>query len=178
MKMLKRVSLDEVVAQFRSEHSADKAYEVNTNADAEISLAYADELLHEWHKVLLTRSDVLRVILPWHESEDGNTKLIPKSGLTVAQAVNKFAAVKDIYAIESPVCWNKIVRMGQSRFTPLFLSTKAIDTCHYNDLDMKEGLVHLDGLHRMLAWELHGRLAENMPIKAYIAGDIQQMYLP
>lgn len=135
----------------------------------------ADTQLRQWNKVLLGRQDILRVTLPWHISEGGNVKLVPKSGLTVEQAVKKLSSIKDRYAKESPVCWNKIFRTDRTRFSPIFLSTKAITAPYYagyTELEIKAGLVHLDGLHRMVAWELNGLLADSVQVEAYVAGNL------
>lgn len=173
MKTLMKVEFDEVLAQFRLEHDANREHEVNTNLDSEMSLVLANQLLHKWSKVLLGREDILRVILPWHLSCGGNIHLVPKSGLSVEQAAKKLASMKDSYAQESPVCWSKIVRMSRLKFQPLFLSTQAITHEDYAELDTKKGLIHLDGLHRMIGWELHGLLADNAQVEAYVAGDLK-----
>ncbi|CAC5339788.1 MULTISPECIES: DUF6309 family protein [Planktothrix] len=175
MKIVMKVEFDEVLAQFRSEHHADREHEANTNRQAEEILVCADVQLRQWSKVFLGRQDILRVTLPWHISEGGNIKLIPKSGLTVEQAVEKLSSMKDRYAKESPVCWNKIWRTDRTQFLPIFLSTKAITAPYYagyTELDITEGLVHLDGLHRMIAWELNGLLTDNAQVEAYVAGNL------
>ena len=176
MKILKKVEFNEVLSQFHAEHDLTRDHHANTNRAAEKILVCADTELQEWTKVLVTREDILRVILPWHIGCGGKIHLVPKSGLTVKQVVEKLSQIKDSYAQESPVCWNKIVRMSQTQFTPLFLSTQVVtsapDYAGYKELHIKEGLIHLDGLHRMISWELNGRLADNLLLEAYIAGDL------
>lgn len=88
MKILMKVEFDEVIRQFHSEHDVDAEFEANTNFWAERLLLLADTELGEWSKVLLSREDILQVILPMHECYGGiNTNLTPNSGFTVKQAV-------------------------------------------------------------------------------------------
>jgi len=170
-----KVNFSEVLTQFRFYHSGNKEHEKNTNNYAEKSLIIANELLKEWYKVSLKRKDILQVILPWHESEGGKAKLIPKTGLTVAKTVEKLRALEDSYKQESPICWNKIFTMSKVSFTPIFLVTQAINTEEYKSLDIKRGLIHLDGLHRMISWELNNLLTENVSIETYIAGPLNHL---
>lgn len=170
MKILMKVEFDEVMRQFYLEHDVNKEHEANTNIYAEKLLMLADAELLEWSKVLLSREDILQIILPMHECYGGiNTNLIPKSGLTVKQAVEMLSSIKDSYAKNYLVCWDKIMRKESFRFTPLFLSSKTTSHEEYAEID-KEGLVHLDGWHRMIGWELNGLLANDAQVEAYVAG--------
>jgi Family of unknown function (DUF6309) len=170
MEILARVDVEEVVKKFRSEHSADTLHEANTNSDAEMRLMRAEALLGRWGKVVLNRSDVRSIILPWHVSEGGGIALVPQFGLTVAQAAAKLLPMTDRYAAESPVCWTKLLRACTAPLSAVFLSTKAIDVPDYEQLQTAEGLVHLDGLHRLVSWELNGLLTTSARVEAYIAG--------
>jgi hypothetical protein len=171
MKIIEKVSFEEVLKQFRAEHDADHPHEVNTNADAEESLQRAQILFGEWHRVSLTREDILQVRLPWHLSCGGDMELVPKTGLSVQETVEKLSNVKIQFKDSCPVCFNKLQRMQYLPFTPLFLSTQALDTEDYNELTIKSGLIHLDGLHRMIGWELHGLFINNPLIEAYLASN-------
>lgn len=169
MRILASAGFDEVLARFRAEHSCDSAHEANTNSDAEAHLFRAQELFGHWQRVMLTREDVRSIVLPWHLSEGGATALVPKTGLTVADAVAELEPIAARYAGDSPVCWAKIERMRTAPPSPVFLSAPAIDGRDYDGLATKDGLTHLDGLHRLLSWELHGVLAGGAEVEAYVA---------
>ncbi|MGH3522765.1 MAG: DUF6309 family protein, partial [Mycobacterium sp.] len=170
MRVLAAVTFDEVLQRFYQEHALDRAHDANTNGEAEQHLRNAAALLRQWSRVLMGRRDVLGVMLPWHLSEGGDRELIPKSGLTVAAAARRLRSTGRQHARANPTCWGKLSWQSTSPWTPLFLSTHAIDTLDYEELQVKDGLTHLDGLHRMLAWELHNRLPEDDRIEAYVAG--------
>ncbi|MGH3932278.1 MAG: DUF6309 family protein, partial [Pseudonocardiaceae bacterium] len=170
MKVLAAVTFDDVLRRFYQEHALDRAHEANTNSEAEQHLRNADALLGQWSRVLLGRRDILGVMLPWHLSEGGSRELVPKSGLTVASAARRLRSESRQHAAANPTCWGKLAWQQRSPLTPLFLSTRAIGTVDYEDLSVKDGLTHLDGLHRMLAWELFDRLPEDDRIEAYVAG--------
>ena len=171
-----KVILSEVLTPFYLHNNLSRDSHIsNTNNHAKNNLLLADELLKEWYKVNLRREDLLKVILPWHLSEGGEIELVPKSGLTVEKAVEKLKKLKKDYKEKSKVCWGKIEFAKKSQFTPIFLSTKAIDTEDYKGLETKEGLIHLDGLHRMVSWELNNLLDSNKTVEAYIAGTKKQI---
>ena len=172
MKILRKVTFDEVLEHFHAKHPIDADYRVNTNQDAENALVMATQLFHEWNSVLLERRDILNVILPWHLGCKGRLTLVPKSGLTVEQTVKKLTAMQDSFCHENPVCWDKIVRMKHSESTCLFLSTQAIPHAHYSEINIQGDLVHLDGLHRMVSWEFHGMLDDGAQVEAYVAGKL------
>ncbi len=170
MNIIRKVTFDQVLEQFRLEHPIDAVYEENTNQEAEELLIMAEQLFPEWNNVLLQRQDILHIILPWHIGCNGKLTLVPKSGLTVEQAVKKLIKIQDAYTQENPVCWNKITRMRHSEFTPLFLSTQPIPNEDYSEINIPGNLFHLDGLHRMVSWEFHGMLNDSVQVKAYVAG--------
>ena len=167
---IESLRFDEVMTRFHLEHDADRAHESNTNQATEGLLGLADAQLGGWSRVLLGRRHLRSVILPWHESEGGDIKLVPKTGLRVVEAARKIAAMRELYAQQSQVCWRKIERAARVPRAAVFLSTRAIDSEHYAELETKDGLVHLDGLHRMIAWELDGLLAEDELLEAFVAG--------
>jgi hypothetical protein len=170
MRVLAAVTFNEVLRRFYQEHALDRAHEANSNGEAERHLRNADAMLHQWSRVLMGRRDVLGVMLPWHLSEGGDRELIPKSGLTVAAAARRLRSVGRQHARMNPTCSAKLAWQSRSPLTPLFLSTHAIGTVDYEKLQVKDGLTHLDGLHRMLAWELHNRLPDDDQVEAYVAG--------
>jgi hypothetical protein len=170
MRILAALDFEEVMQQFRGEHATGSAHEANTNGDGELHLLRAEALLGCWKKVLLGRAEIRSVVLPWHLSEGGGVPLVPKSGLSVAQAAATMRPMIERYATANPVCWRKMTRMRAAPFTPVYLSTEAVDVPQYSELETKHGLIHLDGLHRLVSWELHGLLTDETGVVAYVAG--------
>lgn len=170
MRVLERVGFEQVLQRFRRDHAVDREHEANTNGDGESHLFLADALLGEWSRVLVGPRHLRGVVLPWHESEGGDIALVPKTGLRVADAARRLGAMRSDYSRKSPVCWRKLERLAAAPPTSIFLSTRAIAGEDYADLSIKEGLIHLDGLHRMIAWALDERLSEHALVEAYIAG--------
>jgi hypothetical protein len=172
MLYIRKVTFDQVLKQFWLEHPLDATHEKNTNQEAEELLIIAEKLFHEWSSVLLDRQDILHTILPWHLGCNGKMTLVPKSGLTVQQTVKRLIKIQDIYSQENIVCSHKVAKMKHSEFTPLFLSTQPIFHEDYSEINIPGNLFHLDGLHRMVSWEFHGMLKENVQVQAYIAGKL------
>ena len=170
MKLLERLDFEQVLRGFYAEHGLDSDHEANTNSDGEMHLQRAEALLGRWGRVRLSSDEVRNVVLPWHLSERGALPLVPKSGLTVAQAADVVRASRRRYAAANPVCWRKLARMRTEPITPVYLSTSAIDAPDYSELDVRHGLIHLDGLHRLVSWELDGRLNDGGGVVAYVAG--------
>lgn len=171
MRVLEAVTFEAVMSHFGREHLYDEEDESNSNDEAETHIRNAQLTLRGlWHRVLLEGTEVLDVVLPWHLGEDGEVELIPKTGLTVAAAASRLAAAGASYARTNPLCALKLARQTHARPRPLFLSTRAVPGRDYEALTVRAGLIHLDGLHRMLAWELAGRLVPGRWIEAYVAG--------
>ncbi|GII91701.1 DUF6309 family protein [Sinosporangium siamense] len=171
MKIEAKVPFEVVLKRFHETHLQDLEHEANTNVEAEEHVRNSDAMLGTWSRVSLSRQDILGVILPWHTGEEGGEfELISKAGLTVADTIALLHAKSDSYPVTNPGCWTKLRWLAAAPFTPLFLSTKAVTGVDYEELTVTEGLIHLDGLHRMLAWELWGRLPEEETIEAYLSG--------
>ncbi|MFD7224852.1 DUF6309 family protein [Streptomyces sp. NPDC056730] len=182
MRVIAAVPFASVLDTFVRAHPLDRAHEANTNDEAEEHIRNAELSLGSWRRVLLDRDDLLRVVLPWHLGEGGERELIPKSGLTVAEAVARLDAVAGpdaaggAYARTNPVCARKLDALAAAPFTPLFLSTRAVPGIDYAGLVVREGLIHLDGLHRALAWERAGRLTAGTRIEAFLAYEEGRAY--
>ncbi|MFI7287714.1 DUF6309 family protein [Streptomyces anulatus] len=171
MKILETVSYDALMRSFDREHPYDPCDEANSNDEAAAHIHDAQRVLGgRWHRVLLEGPEVLDVVLPWHLGEDGDVELIPPTGLTVAAAAARLAALDATYTHSNPLCAFKLARQTRAPARPLYLSTRAMPTRDYAALTVREGLVHLDGLHRMLAWHRGGLLAPGRWVEAYVAG--------
>ncbi|MEV0530543.1 DUF6309 family protein [Kitasatospora sp. NPDC050463] len=173
VEVLGSATFAEVRSVYLRNHSAEQAHEANTNQDGEENLRRADELLGSWWRVRLARTEVLGVVLPWHLSEGGGIELVPRSGLTVRQAVDRVRAGGRTWAGANPVCAAKLALLKQAPLTPVYLSTAPVPHSDYSDLLVREGLIHLDGLHRMVAWELARRLPRGEWLDAFVAGDVR-----
>ncbi|MEW1724466.1 DUF6309 family protein [Streptomyces sp. NPDC093109] len=152
------VTFDEVLTAFRRDHPAARDHEANTNQEAENMLSLADQIFGTWSKARLSRAEIRAVILPWHLSEGGAYALVPRTGLTIGQAADLLRSRAAELAAANPRCTAKIDRFRDSPFTSVYFSREPVPHSDYADLRTGEGLVHLDGLHRLLAWELAGRL--------------------
>lgn len=164
---------DDVLRRFRATHPVDDDMSRNANAYAEGVLDLATRQLGgTWHRVALDREDVLATVLPWHTGEGGDRVLVDPAGTTVAEAVASLSSWEGRYAASNPVCSGKLDWHAAADPTPLFLSTRALDHPFYARLEHKDALTHLDGLHRMLAWALAGRLPDEPRLEAYLAGPL------
>ncbi|MFF0449613.1 DUF6309 family protein [Streptomyces sp. NPDC004609] len=171
MKVLEAVTFDALMGIFGRDHPYDPDDEANSNDEAETHIRNAELILGgRWHRVRLEGTEVLGIVLPWHLGEDGEVELIPKTGLTVAEAAARLTALGTSYAVTNPRCGLKLARQTGAPPRPLFLSTRAVPGEDYDALTTREGLIHLDGLHRMLAWQQAGLLAPGRWVTAYVAG--------
>lgn len=171
MKVLAAVTFDALLGLFGRDHPYDPDDEANSNHEAEGHLRNAELTLGgRWHHVLLEGSEVLDIVLPWHLGEGGEVELIPKTGLTVAAAAARLGALGTSYAGTNPLCGIKLAHQTQAEPKPLFLSTRPVPGPDYEEMTIRQGLIHLDGLHRMLAWQLAGQLVPGRWVQAYIAG--------
>ncbi|MFE2938830.1 DUF6309 family protein [Streptomyces sp. NPDC059255] len=169
MRVVASVTFETVQRRFARAHPLELTHEANTNDEAEEHILHAQHTLGAWQRVVLDRDDLLRIVLPWHLGEGGERELVPASGLTVGQAVARLRELGDTYARTNPVCARKLDRMTTAPFSALFLSARAVPGVDYAGLVVREGLIHLDGLHRALAWERAGRLTPGTRIEAFLA---------
>lgn len=171
MRVLEAVRFEAIMELFEKEHPFDPSDQANSNDEAEGHIRNAElEQRGRWHRVLLEGPEVRNVVLPWHLGEDGEVELIPRTGLTVAEAVDRLTSLNSSYARTNPLCASKLDRQGTADRLALFLTTRAVRGRDYESLAVREGLIHLDGLHRMLAWSMAGHLEPGNWFEAYVAG--------
>ncbi|MFE6054156.1 DUF6309 family protein [Kitasatospora sp. NPDC056446] len=178
MEIVTAVAYAEVHDAYLRDHPIDRAHEANSNMYGEQNLERADGIPGGWWRVRLSRADVLGIMLPWHLSEGGELELVPRSGLTVGEAADRIRAAGAAWTAANPVCAAKLRLLRSAPFTPVYLSTAPVDHSDYGDLSVRAGLIHIDGLHRMLAWELAGRLPGRAALDGYLAGDPEAAATP
>lgn len=169
----KLVSFEEVLFAFDKEHNQQNG----SNSWARNALVEANKKFSgKWRKIKLKRKQILQIVLPHHLGEEGEIELVPKTGLNVKATINKLKSIPS-YKIKNPKCWEKIEYLETKPFSPIFLSTLAIDWDDYKNITMPGAgnFFHLDGLHRLISWGLEGRFNSRRylfsnKIIAYIAG--------
>jgi hypothetical protein len=180
MKIIRKVEISEVLSSFDKEHQASDG----TNSWARTMIENANHKFNgEWHLAELSRREVLRVLLVWHCDPEDGLELIPKEGMSVEEVTEHLRKIEDEYRKRNSDCYEKIKKFSKNNFSTLFLSIEPIKgygVQQYDDLQYRKGsLVHLDGLHRLIAWALAGRLGfldylfSKEKINAFIAGPIK-----
>lgn len=129
------------------------------------NLILADRSAADWVLVRLKHQEVLGIVLPWHEV--GGIELVPPAGCTLAEALDRLGELERLYRKASPHFWETIEILERADLSPIFLSTSPIESEDYARIT-RTGLIHLDGLHRLLAWGRSGRL-DGVEIEAYVA---------
>lgn len=172
MKIIKKASFEEVLAVHDKEHSSSASVKWARKA-----LTQADNFLKSWNLVELDQNDILNsIILMWHKGEvdDDEINLVPPEGASVIDTLTRFKEIESFYRNKRPGCYAKIMQLKNSPFTPIFLSSVPISSIgdeHSGMTNYKSGnLVHLDGLHRLIAWNIAGRIDKNISLTAYLAG--------
>jgi hypothetical protein len=151
MKILnKDVDLDEVLSCYDRENQGSASFVWAKGLLTQKSQESGDR----WTLVLLSKEDILNVLLPDHRHPRENPNvLIPKPGMTVSAAA---ARVKDITQ-ETGLCWENIHSHKDRDFSQLHIF-----------LQYQNGVfLNLDGLHRLLAWAVFEKKKE---IRAYVLG--------
>jgi len=106
--------------------------------------------------------------------EKSAVQLIPETGLTVVQAIERYKSLKD-YGSTNPLCWQTIEYVKSST-TDIYLSSRPLGTDDFRPLNRFEfpHLFALDGLHRSIARGIAGNYTEQelrmKPVNAFIAG--------
>ncbi|MFD8679400.1 DUF6309 family protein [Streptomyces sp. NPDC059641] len=169
--MLETLPFEAVLRRFAEDHTYDAEDRTNFNDRAERHLLSARrDMPGRWRRLLLEGPEVGKAVLPWHAGEGGQAELVPATGLTVFEAVDRLAALGASYERSNPLCSLKIARQRRAAPLPLFLSTRPVSGPDHDSLTTRQGLIHLDGLHRMLAWATSGRLVPGRWFEAYVAG--------
>jgi len=113
------------------------------------ALEIANTQFGDWTKVLLPPDDLGNIMLSRH---DHSVNLVPPFGSSVSEALKKLDRLD-----HSSECYRRIQQFSDPRTSAIFLSVAPINDPHYPDyrglVDRRyQGLTHLDGLHRLIAW--------------------------
>ncbi|MGQ4271541.1 DUF6309 family protein [Nocardiopsis changdeensis] len=169
MRTFEALTTDDVVRRFLDAHPGTDAVSRSGNEYVEGVLRLAGEQRGgRWYRAVLTGDDIAGILLPWHAGEYGEREPVPPAGATVAEAAATLREWREDYHRTNPDCWGRLSWMAAAPHGPLFLSDGAVDHPYYERMERREGLTHLDGLHRMLAWTLWERLPDE--VEAYVAG--------
>jgi hypothetical protein len=144
MMISKRVTFAQVQQIFRAENrKANDSYPEDCLARAERQFS------GEWYEGTLSPSAVLEIKLPWNVEFE-----IPRSGLTVAEAL----------MLPRVLNWQPRV---YSDSHVLLSVAPVIGIAEYDGMQAFKGrLIHLDGLHRLLAWAK----VRKPEVKMFVAG--------
>ncbi len=151
MEILKKdVELKEVLSCYERKNQGSRSFDY-----ARGLLAQADrDVGGGWTLVLLSKGDILNIMLPDHRHPTENPNvLIPKPGMVVSAAA---ARVRELTQ-ETGLCWENIHSHKDRDFSQVHIFLRFQDG----------GLKNLDGLHRLLAWVIFEREEE---IAAYVVG--------
>jgi hypothetical protein len=147
------VAFNEVLGRFECENRESKSFGW---ARGELVKANGETGIN-WTLVLLSREDILSIMLP-HHCHPPQITLIPKMGLDVAAA----AVIIPDSTREIGECWDNIHSHKGRDFSQTCVFLRFGDS----------RLWHIDGLHRLLAWAIFEKTEE---INAYVVGPREQI---
>jgi hypothetical protein len=124
------------------------------------------------------------ITLMYHHHPFSGLCLIPESGATVHDSAKQFSEIRKRYKRRNAFCYRHIQGLKVVPFTPVFLASRdppGFSMPIWHTIAPPQGnFFHLDGLHRLIAWELAGRFCESryrreQPLHAYVAGRVSEM---
>ncbi|HWO99132.1 MAG TPA: DUF6309 family protein [Methylococcus sp.] len=144
------------------------------------TLLQADQAARgQWYRCELEEWECLhRIVLPVHCH--GKLQLVPPEGSTAAEAAAFLLRHQAEYLRRSPSCYRQIDRVDRQDNAPIVLMNRGVaevmkrqEWC-YERLVCKPGrVVHLDGLHRLVARAIWNAKESGLGLRkvtAYIAG--------
>jgi hypothetical protein len=151
MEILKKdVELSEVLSCYRRENQGSASFEWAAN----LLTRKSNESGAGWTLVLLSKDDILNIMLPGHRHPRENPAvLIPEPGMPVSAAAERVSVITQ----ETGICWENIH----------FHKGRDFSQAHIFLQHQNGGFMNLDGLHRLLAWVIFEKKDE---IRAYVLG--------
>jgi hypothetical protein len=141
------VPFDEILACYEVEHRGWEGYDIGL----QYLHAANTRCQGRWALVLLSKTDIAGLMLPWHNH---TIEVIPQSGLSVPAAVER---LKQLPKDQMPDCWERISKIGERDFSQMHIA-----------LEIENGILkHVDGVHRLLAY---GLFQKDDEVPAYVAG--------
>lgn len=173
-----RVPFSTVLEHFDREHDLSETREWARELINTVNDFYSGE----WHSAKLP-NDLVRsnITLMYHHHPLEGEPLVPEIGATVAETSARFREIENSYHACNNKCCEHIKSLQASPFSHLILASNdgrfKIPDQYQQKLQQRPGtFLHIDGLHRMIAWDLAGRLSDSNDgsVEAYIAGPIMQ----
>lgn len=128
----------------------------------------------QWTATTLDAAKAKAVIVPAHSGEPcrgDRLELVGGGGTSVEAAARWLRTIQDQYATANPTCWRRIQEAAHGPFSTVVLTTEPLGSVEHATLSPRpDSLYHLDGLHRLLGWELASRLRGAISIPAIVAG--------
>ena len=170
MRVIRTVAFADVLETFRRERgdaggSAPWTLRLLEQANAELG--------PDWRDIELTGLEAGAILLPRHAGEPchgDRLTLVDDAGLTVAATALRFAGLEHDYRAANRSCWGRIDRARREPLSRIVVATAPLDHAEYRGLPRGAGLYHLDGLHRLIGWQLTGQLADTAIVRAHMVG--------
>jgi len=146
----KDVELTEILSCYRRENQGSASFDWA----ADLLTRRNNESGGKWILVLLSKEDILNIMLPGHHHPRENPEvLIPQPGMLVSAAAERVRGSTR----ETGICWENIQSHKDRDFSQVHIFLQY----------QNGGFMNLDGLHRLLAWVIFEKAAE---IPAYVLG--------
>lgn len=129
-------------------------------------LQLADRQLGAWELQYIPATHALDILLPHHKH--GELELVPPRGSSVLDATARRRSFLTDYARVCQRCNQTIERFRDAPIGTLFLSREPVTAMYeYATMAWAGQLVHMDGLHRLIAVAHHRRF--DQPLRCVIA---------
>jgi hypothetical protein len=148
----KRINFKKVLEIYHISHGYQNQYEVNLLNEANGTFDF-------WINTSLDIKNIENIILPKHIEKESKNIVIPSEGESLKECYNRLLVTeRSNYKSETPICFEKIMsqkeKIKQEGPGMFFFSQGPFhEFCeNYKNIENAENkLVHLDGLHRLLA---------------------------
>ncbi len=160
LKGSKKINFQEVLKTFLKEHDP-KVHHWPLHL-----LEQANKQVGSWIKAKLPMSVIYEVMLPVHYHKKKGVYLIPQRGMIAKDVYHRLKNLPN-YKDTNPECYSTINYFKKGEIGTIFLSSVTpAGRDSYSNNEVRSHLLHIDGLHRILA--LIGR-KENKLVDCIIA---------
>jgi hypothetical protein len=125
-----------------------------------------------WRMVDVPADALRQAVLGAHAGEPcrgDSMELVPAGGASVAATASRLRAARVDYEGHNPSCWGRMQQAAGEPFSLIVLAMRPMIELGHGAGAAGRFFV-VDGLHRLVAWELAGRLAQGGSIRACICG--------